>query len=132
MTVTSNDSDVISQVTSFSNDLNHLIVISIDVTSISKINGCEIQDVSTSISIVVKFEEMSEEDDGDESDKHLEARDRRYSCLIFVTNQSSFPYFENCGIIVLVLNILIGMRFPNDSSISSVGPNKSLVDVPGG
>ena len=36
-----------------------------------------IQDVSTSISIVVKFEEMSEDDDGDdESDKHLEARDR--------------------------------------------------------
>ena len=46
-----------------------------------KIHGCEIQDVSTSISIVVK-EEMSE--DGDESDKHLKARDRRYSCLILV------------------------------------------------
>ena len=49
--------------------------------SLFQIHGCEIQDVSTSISIVVKFEEMSEEDDGDESDKHLEARDRRYSCL---------------------------------------------------
>ena len=35
-----------------------------------------------SILIVVKFEERSEDDDGDgESDKHLEARDRRYSCL---------------------------------------------------
>ena len=33
------------------------------------IRGCEIQEKSTSISIVVKFEEMSE--DGDESDKHL-------------------------------------------------------------
>ena len=30
---------------------------------------------------MVKFEEMTDEDD-DESDKHLEARDRRYSCLI--------------------------------------------------
>ena len=26
---------------------------------------------------------MSDEDEDDESDKHLEARDRRYSCLIF-------------------------------------------------
>ena len=45
-----------------------------------KIHGCKIQDISTSISILVKLEEMAE--DGDESDKHLEARDRRYSCLI--------------------------------------------------
>ena len=36
-----------------------------------KIPGCEIQDKSTSISIEVKFEEMSESDDGDESDKHI-------------------------------------------------------------
>ena len=37
-----------------------------------KIHGCEIQDISTSISILVKFEEMSEDDDGDdESYKHL-------------------------------------------------------------
>ena len=36
-----------------------------------KIPGCEIQDKSRSISIGVKFEEMSEsDDDGDESDKH--------------------------------------------------------------
>ena len=29
-----------------------------------------------------EFEKRSdEEEDGDESDKHLEARDRRYSCL---------------------------------------------------
>ena len=28
---------------------------------------------------MVKFEEMSNEDEDDESDKHLEARDRRYS-----------------------------------------------------
>ena len=45
-----------------------------------------IQDESTSISIElrkmmksIKFEEMSEPDD--ESDKHIQARDRRYSCL---------------------------------------------------
>ena len=44
-----------------------------------KILDAGIQDVSTSILIVVKFEERSENDDGDdESDKHLEARDRRY------------------------------------------------------
>ena len=47
---------------------------------IKKNPGCEIQDISTSISIKVKIEEMSPQDD--ESDKHLEARDRRYSCLI--------------------------------------------------
>ena len=46
-----------------------------------KIPGCKIQDISTSISITVKFEEMTD-DDEDESDKHLEAQDRRYLCLI--------------------------------------------------
>ena len=48
-----------------------------------------IQDVSTSISITVKFEEMTDDDDDDdedESDKHLEARDRRYSCLIYLAS----------------------------------------------
>ena len=34
-----------------------------------------------SISIAVIFEEITDEDD-DESDKHLKARGRRYSCLI--------------------------------------------------
>ena len=49
----------------------------------AKFSDAGIQDISTSISIMVKFEEMSnEDDDDDESDKHLEARDRRYSCLI--------------------------------------------------
>ena len=49
-----------------------------------KFSDAGIQDVSTSISITVKFEEMTDDDeDDDESDKHLEARDRRYSCLIF-------------------------------------------------
>ena len=47
-----------------------------------KIPGCEIQDVGTSISLKSKVEETSPEDD--ESDKHLEARDRRYPSLIFV------------------------------------------------
>ena len=47
-----------------------------------KFSDAGIQDISTSISITIKFEEMSDEDDDDESDKHLEARDRRYSCLI--------------------------------------------------
>ena len=35
-TVTSNDSDVITQVTSFPNDLDHLLVTLIDVITISK------------------------------------------------------------------------------------------------
>ena len=48
----------------------------------AKFSDAGIQDISTSISIMVKFEEMSNEDEDDESDKHLEARDRRYSCLI--------------------------------------------------
>ena len=52
------------------------------VISFDKILGCEFQDISTSISIKVKIEEMSHQDEDDESDKHLEARDRRYSCLI--------------------------------------------------
>ena len=42
--------------------------------SIFKIHGCEIQDVSTSISIEPWIEQRSdeeEEEDGDESDKHL-------------------------------------------------------------
>ena len=39
-----------------------------------------IQDVSTSISIVNDLIERYPED-GEESDKHIKARDRRYSCL---------------------------------------------------
>ena len=30
-----------------------------------------------------QFEEMTDDEDDDESDKHLEARDRRYSRLMF-------------------------------------------------
>ena len=49
-----------------------------------KSSDAGIQDISTSILIMVKFEEMTDNDDeDDESDKHLEARDRRYSCLKF-------------------------------------------------
>ena len=57
-------------------------------TSIRKFSDAGIQDISTSISIKVKFEEMTddEEDEDDESDKHLEARDRRYSCLEITKN----------------------------------------------
>ena len=38
---------------------------------ITKFLDAGIQDVSTSISIVVKIEEMSHEGNGDESDKHV-------------------------------------------------------------
>ena len=48
-----------------------------------KFSDAGIQDISTSISIMVEFEEMTDDDEDDESDKHLEARDRRYSCLNF-------------------------------------------------
>ena len=41
-----------------------------------------IQDVSTSISIVHDLIERYPDDDDDESDKHIKARDRRYSCVI--------------------------------------------------
>ena len=37
-----------------------------------KIHGCEIQDKSTSISIEPWFEQQSDEEDGDESDKHMQ------------------------------------------------------------
>ena len=54
-----------------------------------KFSDAGIQDISTSISIEVRIcknindlTERYEDDDDDESDKHLEARDRRYSCLI--------------------------------------------------
>ena len=46
-----------------------------------------IQDVSTSISIEFKIEylnELIEMSVDDESDTHVEARDRRYSCLILI------------------------------------------------
>ena len=36
-----------------------------------KIRGCKIQDISMSISIMYEIEEMSNQDDDDESDKHL-------------------------------------------------------------
>ena len=53
-----------------------------ELNTVEKFSDAGIQDVSTSISIRVKFEEMTgDDDDEDESDKHLEARDRRYSCL---------------------------------------------------
>ena len=48
-----------------------------------KFSDAGIQDISTSISISIKFEEMTDddEDENDESDKHLEARDHEYSCI---------------------------------------------------
>ena len=56
-----------------------------------KFSDAGIQDISTSISIEVRIcknindlTERYEDDDDDESDKHLEARDRRYSCLTYV------------------------------------------------
>ena len=50
----------------------------------NEILGRKIQYISMSIS--KKFDEMSPNDD--ESDKHLETRNRRYSCLIIIVKQS--------------------------------------------
>ena len=52
-------------------------------TLFEKFLDTEIQDVSTSISIVHDLIEKlpDDDEDGDESDKHIKARDRRYSCL---------------------------------------------------
>ena len=49
----------------------------------SKFLDAGIQNVSTSISIVHDLIERYPDDDdgGEESDKHIKARDRRYSCL---------------------------------------------------
>ena len=57
-----------------------------------KILGCKIQDVSASISIKSKVEEMSPDHDH-ESDKHLEERDRRlimFSLKTILLNQSLY------------------------------------------
>ena len=52
-----------------------------------KILGCKIQDISTSILIAQILTTVTGEGEGkDESDKLLEARDRRYSCLINMRN----------------------------------------------
>ena len=49
----------------------------------SKFLDAGIQYVSMGIVIVHDLIEISpDEEDGDESDKHIKARDRRYSCLI--------------------------------------------------
>ena len=63
-----------------------------------------IQDISTSISIEFKVkyvndlaERYESDDDDDESDKHLEARDRKYSCLILQiksSDRSEVTYFK--------------------------------------
>ena len=47
---------------------------------------------------MVKFEEMTGQDDYDESDKHLEVQDRRYSCLKSVEAQvaSQLIFFAGC------------------------------------
>ena len=69
-----------------------------------------IQDVSTSISIEVrkmmkstKFEERCEDDD--ESDKHIEARDRRYSCLKYLLSGSMFATLRTPNRLLISLSI---------------------------
>ena len=56
------------------------------IASILKFSDPGIQDISSSISIRFKVEYVNDlterYESDDESDKHLEARDRRYSCLM--------------------------------------------------
>ena len=64
----------------------------------AKILGCKIHDVSKSISI--NFQKSPEDDD--ESDKHLEARDRRYSCLKkSIASQTHFGCGGKCTVSML-------------------------------
>ena len=63
--------------------------------SVNKILECKIHDVSTSISI--NFQKSPEYD---ESDKHLEARDRRYSCLKFVLLCLKHPTTAALGVLL--------------------------------
>ena len=68
---------------------NDLEIHTLDKLKVEKFSDAGIQDTSTSISIGFKNEYIddlterceSHDEDDDESDKHLEARDRRYSCL---------------------------------------------------
>ena len=53
-----------------------------------------IQDKSTSISIV-KISKRWDDADGDESDTHVEARDRRYSGLRLKIHVCVFHFFDN-------------------------------------
>ena len=61
--------------------ISHPIFVSWNQLYMIKFLDAGIQDVSTSISIVDDLIERCP-GDGDESNKHLEARDCRYSCLI--------------------------------------------------
>ena len=68
---------------------------SVELILNEKFSDAGIQDISTSISIRFKEEYVndlteryeSDDADADESDKHLEARDRRYSCLMIILKQ---------------------------------------------
>ena len=54
-----------------------------------KIRGCKIQDVNWKHEYHNKFPGNADDDD---SDKHLEARDHRYSCLISLHPEVSPKY----------------------------------------
>ena len=64
---------------------SHFVIASKRVVILyTKFLDAGIQDVSMSISIVTIEQQL---DGGDESDTHVEARDRRYSCLIYLKVQ---------------------------------------------
>ena len=65
------------------------------MVSVIKFSDAGIQDLSPSISINVKIQknlndltERCESDDDDQSDKHLEARDRRYRKIVIWTRST--------------------------------------------
>ena len=65
-----------------------------------------IQDISTSISINLMIQmnlnDLTERCEDDQSDKHLEARDRRYSCLISNYQKTRFILWQNQNVSFLL------------------------------
>ena len=71
-----------------------------------KFSDAGIQDISTSISINVTIQknlnDLTERCEDDQSDKHLEARDRRYSCLISNYQKTRFILWQNQNVSFLL------------------------------
>ena len=87
------------------------VIVLLSISLNIKFSDAGIQDVSTSISIMVKFEEMTDDDNEneDESDKHLEARDCRYSCLKCL-QPNNFQDDTNARVL-LVTNMMLRLSF---------------------
>ena len=112
---------------------------------IQKFLDAGIQDVSTSISIEFKIEyldELIEMSVDDESDTHVEARDRRYSCLISIRLSKNWKWIwvwnyirfieidwfhENYGLTVV---FTVGRPKSTGRSVVKNGPRPAATDRP--